>query len=757
MASRKTPPPAAAAASTQDGETVTYLKMAGLTVLMVQKKDQVIYKLPDNMAVNLLSTEQREQLLKEINQLHSRQVATAAAATAAAATAATTTAATAAATDAATTTAATTTPNLATSAPAKPVAGTQYPTTSTTATPSSTQNGTPSTSRVATPGTSVFPVVPASKSSSPPTNSQPVKTTRKYTKTGKYSKKKLQQQQQQQQQQDAQAGGGNSGSSGSGNTTATATMKPAGTTTSVSVNSLQQRAADASSGVANTLESNPQWILLTEIHTLQLRQQAQQILLSHYRDQDTIMKTMMAANPQDVPHQDRSVLARNISEVEQLLNIIKAQVEIKEKVMLSQFDDMSKRLQQMATQHHLLSLQQASRLGAPKPLPTKGYSTTLTMATILSNLTPLELFQIQDLQKLQQQQKQLVIQAVTKPGLGSLTTSVAGMGGFGTTAMGAGAGAANSTAGGAGSAAAGSTSGGRPAMATGSGGEAATGPPVPDIPAPLAKEMQEHNAQIMRAVHAQLWRDQEAIGRMDYKRPFSSLEDAVERLLPFHLYQFPWQELEAEEKAFHSEAQQEKWTAQAKLLHTQRDRVFERYNKLVKREASRATSANPELELLATKLLYEDERAEHGVVKVEHDRVKQEASELQRVLEIREAQAALQRKQEAMLIEQQQKLMLEREKERLRLEADRQAAVHASAEQTSKALQGFQQNQQQQQDQQQQQHEDAMLKSHEELLQRQLEQRQVLLQQEQQQLQQKQATAASSSPLPGSAATTPKQ
>ncbi|KAF9978036.1 hypothetical protein BGZ73_003963 [Actinomortierella ambigua] len=708
MASRKTPPPAPAASSSQDGETVMHLKMAGLTVLMVQKKDQVIYKLPDNMSVNSLSTEQREQLLKEINQLHSRQVATAAAAAAGAST---------------TTTAAATPSTPASSAPVKSATGNQYPTTSTASTPSSTQNGTPTVSRGATPGTSVFPVNPIAASATPPANGQPVKTTRKYTKTGKYSKKKLQQQQQ---QQDAQVG--TSGGSSSTTTTTTTMAKPGGASTSVSVNSLQQRAADASSGVANTLESNPQWILLTEIHTLQLRQQAQQILLSHYRDQDTIMKTMMAANPQDVPHQDRSVLARNISEVEQLLNIIKAQVEIKEKVMLSQFDDMSKRLQQMATQHHLLSLQQAARLAAPKPLPTKGYSTTLTMATILSNLTPLELFQIQDLQKLQQQQKQLVIQTVTKPGQGSLTTSVAGMGGI--PATGAGAGPSSTT--GVGGVAAGSAAGMRPAGPGAAGSGGATGPPLPDIPAPLAKEMQEHNAQIMRAIHAQLWRDQEAIERLDYKRPFSSLEDAVERLLPFHLYQFPWQELEAEEKAFHSEAQQAKLTEQAKQLHGQRDRVFERYRKLMKREASKATSANPELELLAIKLLYDDERAEHGVVKVEHDRVKQEAQELQRVLEVREAQAALKRKQEAMLIEQQQKLMLEREKERLRLEADRQAAVHASAEQTSKVLQGFQQQQQQQNQQQQA---DDLLKSHEELLQRQLEQRQALLQQEQQQQQ----------------------
>ncbi|KAG0239461.1 hypothetical protein BGW41_007643 [Actinomortierella wolfii] len=711
MASRDAQSPAPATSSNQDGETVTHLKMAGLTVLMVQKKDQVIYKLPDNMSVNSLSTEQREQLLKEINLLHSRQVANAAAAASAPAGTAGTISTTAATSNAA----------ASSPAPGSSNTGTQYPTSTTTATSTaasaatSQQNGALAGSRGFTPGTSVFPVsVPQTPAAS--ANGQPVKTTRKYTKTGKYSKKKLQQQQQ---QQNAQAGGTGS--------TAAPTTVPAGATTSVSVNALQ-RNADSTAGVANTLESSPQWILLTEIHTLQLRQQAQQILLSHYRDQDTIMKSMMAANAQDVPHQDRSVLARNISEVEQLLNIIKAQVEIKEKAMLNQFADMSKRLQQLATQHHLQSLQQAARLSAPKPLPSKGYSTTLTMATILSNLTPLELFQIQDLQKLQQQQKQLVIQSITNPGISSLA-SVAGA----TTASTASAGTPTSAVG-AGTVT-GTTATARPAGSTmPSAPGSASGPLVPDIPAPLAKEMQEHNAQITRDIHEQLRRDQQAIEKLDYKRPFSSLEDAVERLLPFHMFQFPWQELEAEEKAFNSPAQQAKLTEQAKELHKQRDRVMERYNKLVKREASRAKSANPELELLAIKLLYEDERSEHGAVKVEHDRVKQEALEVQRLLEIREAQAALQRKQEAMLIEQQQKLMLEREKERLRLEAERLAAVNASAEQTSKALQEFQQIQQQQQQPQQ----DEMLTSHEELLQRQLEQRQALLQQEQQQLQQQQ-------------------
>ncbi|RUS14315.1 hypothetical protein BC938DRAFT_477435 [Jimgerdemannia flammicorona] len=51
-------------------EQVTQLTLAGLTVLMVRKKDQVIYKLPDNMSVDSLSSDQRKLLMDQITTLH---------------------------------------------------------------------------------------------------------------------------------------------------------------------------------------------------------------------------------------------------------------------------------------------------------------------------------------------------------------------------------------------------------------------------------------------------------------------------------------------------------------------------------------------------------------------------------------------------------------------------------------------------------------------------------------------------------------
>jgi hypothetical protein len=53
----------------QEGQ-VKIMKLAGLTVLMHRKKGEIIYRLADNMSVSSLSDVQREALLKEIKTLH---------------------------------------------------------------------------------------------------------------------------------------------------------------------------------------------------------------------------------------------------------------------------------------------------------------------------------------------------------------------------------------------------------------------------------------------------------------------------------------------------------------------------------------------------------------------------------------------------------------------------------------------------------------------------------------------------------------
>ncbi|CAO3624754.1 unnamed protein product [Mucor fragilis] len=61
-----------------DEEVITQLTLAGLKVLMVRKRDQIIYKLPDNMQVAAIGDEQRQQLMKEIQSLHAATMAAAA-------------------------------------------------------------------------------------------------------------------------------------------------------------------------------------------------------------------------------------------------------------------------------------------------------------------------------------------------------------------------------------------------------------------------------------------------------------------------------------------------------------------------------------------------------------------------------------------------------------------------------------------------------------------------------------------------------
>ncbi|CAO3621965.1 unnamed protein product [Mucor hiemalis] len=66
--------------NSDDEEVITQLTLAGLKVLMVRKRDQIIYKLPDNMQVSSIKEEQRQQLMKEIQALHQATMAAAASA-----------------------------------------------------------------------------------------------------------------------------------------------------------------------------------------------------------------------------------------------------------------------------------------------------------------------------------------------------------------------------------------------------------------------------------------------------------------------------------------------------------------------------------------------------------------------------------------------------------------------------------------------------------------------------------------------------
>ena len=140
-------------------EVIGQITLAGLRVLMVRNQNQIIYKLPDNMSVHELSEQQRSLLMAEIDALHAATMATAAAST-----------------------------GMAGQTAIKPIAPKQEGSLDIDQRYNMTPTSSPSTSQPQTP------------------QSQEAKTTRKYIKTGKYSKKKqMQQQYQQQQQQFAQA------------------------------------------------------------------------------------------------------------------------------------------------------------------------------------------------------------------------------------------------------------------------------------------------------------------------------------------------------------------------------------------------------------------------------------------------------------------------------------------------------------------------------------------------------------------------
>ncbi|KAG2176610.1 hypothetical protein INT44_007274 [Umbelopsis vinacea] len=146
-------------ATNAEEEVIGQITLAGLRVLMVRNQNQIIYKLPDNMSVHELSEQQRSLLMAEIDALHAATMATAAAST-----------------------------GMAGQTANKPIAPKQEGSLDIDQRYNMTPTSSPSTSQPQTP------------------QSQEAKTTRKYIKTGKYSKKKqMQQQYQQQQQQFAQA------------------------------------------------------------------------------------------------------------------------------------------------------------------------------------------------------------------------------------------------------------------------------------------------------------------------------------------------------------------------------------------------------------------------------------------------------------------------------------------------------------------------------------------------------------------------
>ncbi|KAF9175330.1 hypothetical protein BGX21_008797 [Mortierella sp. AD011] len=552
----------AAAGSQTDAESVTHIQMAGLTVLMIKTKDQVIYKLPDNMSVQSLSKEQRERLLAEINLLHHQQ----------------TTAQAIAATQAQTQQVQMAQAQAQQAQGVRPIAPLSINT-----------NGSASASAASTP--------PASTSlrSSPSAPSTPTggsvsdhKTTRRYNKTGKYSKKKTQSLQESEARgiRSNIAGGTSNGQPYArppdkskpqslvfNNTNpqayqalaAASQQQQASTSalTAIPSSILQQQIQQQQASGLSTVDQKRQFKLLQEIHQLQQQLEVQQSSINTFREHEKTVQRVLAQN-KPVDARTQQLARQNVVDAEKALETLKGQLRDKEASFREQFP--------IASQQLLL---------------------------------------------LQQQQ----LQAASKNGSGSAPLSLS----------------AKSLL-------------------------ASNAPKT--VEEQLQQQIAEHHDSVRNGMAEAIQTNHKELKRPDYRTPFSSLDDAIGRLLPFHIYQYPPQDIDAQAKAFANRPEME-LNARALLIHKRKYDLYNRYHSLIKTNATKPTTTNPSnaLNIMALRFGLEDEQEEHKKVSEELELVKIQAKVIQEELERRQLQVLQQRKAEAVLIEQQQKLMLERQRQ----------------------------------------------------------------------------------------------
>ncbi|KAF9201721.1 hypothetical protein BGZ49_008074 [Haplosporangium sp. Z 27] len=556
----------ASAGSHSDAESVTHIQMAGLTVLMIKTKDQVIYKLPDNMSVQSLSKEQRERLLAEINLLHHQQ----------------TTAQAIAATQAQT--------QQVQMAQAQQAHGVRP-----IAPLSVNTNGSASASAASTPTAS------ASLRSSPSAPSTPTggnasdnKTTRRYNKTGKYSKKKMQQQQ----ELEARGGGIRSNVAGGisngqpyprpqekskqqsqqplifNNTNpqayqalaAAAQQQSSSATSLASIPSsiLQQQLQQQQAAGLTTADQRRQFKLLQEIHQLQQQLEVQQSSINTFREHEKTVQRVLAQN-KPVDLRTQQLARQNVADAEKVSEVLRGQLKDKEAAFREQFP--------VASQQLLLLQQQQLQAGA------KNGSTSISGSTTAPGST-----------------KALFTPSAPKT-----------------------------------------------------------------IEEQLQQQIAEHHDSVRNGMAQEVLTNHKELRRPDYRTPFSSLHDAIERLLPFHIYQYPAQDIEAQAKAFAGRPEVE-LNARALLIHKRKNDIYNKYNNLIKTCASKPTTTNASsaLDIMALRYGLEDEQEEHKKVSEELEMIKAQSKVIQEELERRQLQVLQQRRTEAVLIEQQQKLMLER-------------------------------------------------------------------------------------------------
>ncbi|GBB84645.1 hypothetical protein RclHR1_11200008 [Rhizophagus clarus] len=94
-----------------------------------------------------------------------------------------------------------------------------------------------------------------------------------------------------------------------------------------------------------------------------------------------------------------------------------------------------------------------------------------------------------------------------------------------------------------------------------------------------------HNLDIAQRFEAATKADQMAVLQPDYKTPFRSLKDAVARLLPYHIFEYPEEDMKGNNQTSDLDA-----TKNALRLYKRRKMIFDKYNDLLKSEAEKSCS-----------------------------------------------------------------------------------------------------------------------------------------------------------------------
>jgi len=446
------------------------MQMAGLTVLMIKTKDQVIYKLPDNMSVQSLSTEQREQLLAEINLLHHRQ----------------TTAQAIAATQAQTQQVQLAQAQAQAQAQAAQAQGIRHLAPLNQSSSSSSINGGSGGAGGGGGGGVSSASTPVSYRSSPSAPSTPTsitgsdahaKTTRRYNKTGKYSKKKFGQHGS---DRTAETSGTNANGQpylriqkpqpAFGSSSSSQAYPTAQQTSATTVSGITSASAPRQQVIGLSTEDQKRQVrLLQEIHQLQQQVESHQTRLSTFRDQEQTIRRALALLNNKVDSRAQELARQNVTTSEKLLETAKAQLREKENVFREQFPVASQQLL-------LLQQQQLLAAAATAVGSSSGSSSSLngTSAGLL---------------------------------LSSLASTLAGSGVI-----------------------------------------------PPGGPKTVEEQLQqciaEHHDSVRNGMAQELQTTHKDLRRPDFRTPFSSLQDAIERLLPFHVFQYPAQDIDSQAKAF---------------------------------------------------------------------------------------------------------------------------------------------------------------------------------------------------------------